>query len=142
MECTELMIVVAIIGILAAIAIPQYQNYVTRSKWAENNTVIAPLKLAIGECLQANQGDPKLCDTLTKLTTETGYPALPVPKYGATSNPVTLTAETAAIVVTGADSVGGCIVTWTPTVNANAVQWGGATTAPSGKTCTKAQTGI
>ncbi|UNW08006.1 hypothetical protein MOV98_02845 [Acinetobacter variabilis] len=103
---------------------------------------MAPLKLAIGECLQANQGDPKLCDTLTKLTNQTGYPALPVPKYGATSNPVKLTAETAEIVVTGADSVGGCIVTWTPTVDANSVKWVGATSAAEGKTCSKAQTGI
>ena len=138
----ELMIVVAIIGILAAIAIPQYQNYVTRSKWTENNTVIAPLKLAIGECLQSNQGVKTACDTIEEITAQTGYATLPAPKYGIASNPVTVTANTAAIVVKGADSVGSCIVTWTPTVDANSVQWVGATSAAEGKTCSKAQTGI
>ena len=43
----ELMIVVAIIGILAAVALPQYQNYVTKSKWATNLIGVDPLKLAI-----------------------------------------------------------------------------------------------
>ena len=135
----ELMIVVAIIGILAAIAIPQYQNYVTRSKWTENNTAIAPLKLAIAECAQVNQGSLSSCDTLAKLTTATGYSALPAPKYGATTNPVTITATTAAIVVTGATTVGSCVVTWTPTVDSNAVQWNGVT---SGTDCTKSKTGV
>ena len=138
----ELMIVIAIIGILAAIAIPQYQNYVTRAKWSDNNTAIAPLKLAIGECLQDQQGQVGSCDTLAKLTSTTGYSTLPDPKYGAATDPVTLTATTAAIVVTGSDAVGSCVVTWTPTVDANAVQWEGVTSAPTGKTCTKSQTGV
>lgn len=131
----ELMIVVAIIGILAAIAIPQYQDYVTRARWAENNTSIAPLKLAIGECLQTNSGALTACDSIEDLTAATGYPSLPTPANGA----ITLTASTAAIVVTGNAAVGSCIVTWSPTVNANAVAWAGATT---GTGCTKAKTGI
>lgn len=131
----ELMIVVAIIGILAAIAIPQYKDYVTRAKWSENNTSIAPLKLAIGECIQDQQGDLTACDTLTKLTSITGYAALPTPTNGT----VTLTGTTAAIVVTGNASVGSCVVTWTPDVTDNAVKWTGAT---SGAGCTKAKTGI
>ncbi len=139
MECIILMIVVAIIGILAAIAIPQYKDYVTRAKWAENNTSIAPLKLAIAECLQDQQGTLASCDTLTELTTVTGYATLPVPTNGATTDPVTITANTAAIVVTGSAAVGACTVTWTPTFTANSVKWVGVT---SGTDCTKAKTGI
>ena len=67
----ELMIVVAIIGILAAIAIPQYQDYVTRSRWSDNFQTIGPLKQAIAECGQNQNGDfttPANCGTLAGLS--------------------------------------------------------------------------
>ena len=40
----ELMIVVAIIGILAAVAIPAYQDYVAKAKWGAANSEVATLK--------------------------------------------------------------------------------------------------
>lgn len=47
----ELMIVVAIIGILAAIAIPQYQSYVARSQLAGSYSELASLKTGVENAL-------------------------------------------------------------------------------------------
>jgi len=60
----ELMIVVAIIGILAAIAIPAYTDYITRSKWADTVSSVASVKTAIAECLDNNGALANdVCDT-------------------------------------------------------------------------------
>ena len=50
----ELMIVVAIIGILAAIAIPAYQDYTVRSKITEGLNLASSAKIAVGEGFQSN----------------------------------------------------------------------------------------
>jgi type IV pilus assembly protein PilA len=50
----ELMIVVAIIGVLAAIAIPQYQNYTLKAKVTEGLSLASAAKVAVEEGFMSN----------------------------------------------------------------------------------------
>lgn len=58
----ELMIVVAIIGILAAIAIPQYQNYTARAQMSEAMTLTSGLKTTVAE-IWSQLGDLTVIDS-------------------------------------------------------------------------------
>jgi prepilin-type N-terminal cleavage/methylation domain-containing protein len=68
----ELMIVVAIIGILAAIAIPQYGNYVSRTRVAGALAEVDSIRTAIALCAQEN-GNLTNCNTGSP-----GIPNVPV----------------------------------------------------------------
>lgn len=56
----ELMIAVAIIGILAAIAVPSYIDYSNKAKWSELVKATAPVKIAVAEHI-ADQGSVGSC---------------------------------------------------------------------------------
>jgi type IV pilus assembly protein PilA len=73
----ELMIVVAIIGILAAVALPAYQDYTVKAKVANAISSIGSLKTAVALCAQEAGGDLSLCDT-------TGTPVTSIPVFTAT----------------------------------------------------------
>jgi type IV pilus assembly protein PilA len=133
----ELLIVVAIIGILAAIALPQYQDYLTRSRWADNISGVGSYKVAMTECVQNNNGDLTLCDTAVKV--HAGRPAaeqvLPTVGFGT----VTQLATTGAIVITGTAQVGSCVVTMVPTPVPGNLSFVNSTT---GAGCSRSKTGV
>jgi type IV pilus assembly protein PilA len=138
----ELMIVVAIIGILAAIAIPQYQDYVTRSRWSDNIQSVGQIKAAIAECLQNNNSDVTACDALTDLTGNGFLPAsfvMPTPKYATSA--VTITGATGAIVITGDARTANCTVTLTPSATPGGalVTWNFTN---GGTDCNRTRTGV
>jgi type IV pilus assembly protein PilA len=129
----ELMIVVAIIGILAAIAIPQYQDYITRAKWQDNIARVQSFKTAIAECLQNNGGTLAECDTSAEVNSATGatFP-------GTGGNVSALVFDATGILITGTAGVSSCTVLLTPVVTATSVTWG----YTNGGGCNKSKTGV
>ncbi|MCE9687543.1 prepilin-type N-terminal cleavage/methylation domain-containing protein [Shewanella sp. AS16] len=124
----ELMIVVAIIGILAAIALPAYQTYTKKARFSEVMLATSTIKTAVEVCFQGRGGlDLANCDTAGKVGADLAGAAA-----GANVASVTLTAATAVITATGdATSVDGVTYVLTPTVSAD----GGTMTWAESGTC-------
>ena len=71
----ELMIVVAIIGILAAVALPAYQDYTARAQTSEGMSLLGGLKVPLAEALTSNTL-PLACSTAASVP---GVPNTAVP---------------------------------------------------------------
>lgn len=110
----ELMIVIAILGILIAIALPAYQDYSIRTKNSECLNVAAAAKLAVAETAQSE-------GSLASITaTNHGYTFAPS-DYCAT---VTITPATGVVLATTADNGGGAtLFTLTPAEAAGRLEW-------------------
>jgi type IV pilus assembly protein PilA len=122
----ELMIVVAIIGILAAVAIPAYQDYVAKSKFAAALAEVAPSKTGFEVAL--NDGlTPVLSAATAPAATEA---AIGVQGSNANTTIVVTTPTTAGVItatiVGGSAQVAGKTITLTR--NATSGQWTCGTT--------------
>ena len=119
----ELMIVVAIIGILAAIAIPSYQNYTRKARFTEVVMAADAPKSAVEVCAQ----------TLDALTNCTGGSNGVPPNITTADTHITSVSTAAGVITVTPVTINGIASTdtfiLTPTLTAGKVTWSVASTS-------------
>ena len=112
----ELLIVVAIIGILAAIAVPSYQSYTNKAKFSELINATMAYKTAIEGCLMTGTAEAD-CDD--------GSNGVPVDNASGFGNYVkSVTVDSGTITVTGSGgALEGITYILNPDVNGGTVTW-------------------
>ena len=115
----ELMIVVAIIGILAAVAIPAYQDYIVKAKVGNALTSIAGLQTAVAVCAQENAAVTN-CNAGSN-----GIPANA--NFTATKEVASVSVSGGAIAFTLGTGIhsdlDGKVITMTPTLGTTSITW-------------------
>ena len=124
----ELMIVVAIIGILAAVAIPAYQDYIKKAKFSEVLAIGNAYKTAVGLCFQDNNG-LLLCDAAAQ--------GIPAGAAATASLLAGMTVVAGVITMTGTPATGSYTSVLTPSLNAaqSAIIWAQSGTCLAAKYC-------
>jgi len=134
----ELMIVVAIIGILAAVAIPAYSDYTTKAKLSKVVGAVDPVKLALVD-YNNNSGIATLSTTLASAWTSLGITGGPtttteVSAYSLTNLGTAAPSIVATLSALSATVTAGSTVTFTPSfTGTTSVTWS-VTCSPTGAT--------
>ena len=107
----ELMIVIAIVGILAAIAVPMYSDYTTRARFYEVLEAVKTRKTAVTLCFQERNTFAN-CSGAGEADDDPTIPRDRAPPgYGSV---LSVTTDAGTIVATGTDAVRGATYTLTP----------------------------
>jgi len=114
----ELMIVVAIIGILASIALPAYQQYIARAKFSEVIIGTSAIKTAVEICAM----DTGALTTCTDAASGAGWTITAVGASGYVTS-IATTAGTILATAVATDGLGSATYTMVPALTAGKVNW-------------------